>query len=313
MKLKLFSITGFITILTSFSLQAFPVTTTNNFGPESATASQQIFNAVQPVNNPAFASAGAINNITTRLSSSSHASRGLELKNPVVAPAFTYRTINDEAPGGFDGDELSGDIAFDAEVYNGLIAGILYGHTYRSSQNNLNTDEHMDSNAVSVYAAKRLFDLVNVGAAYNFATTDHRLSRAVVANLDRDSHGFTIFAGASSRKDKWSWGTTFSFGYVDDDYDQQKDLETGRFGWNGNVGYDFTKKLTIAAVLNYYDLVIQDRFPNTDIRDDDYWTIGPRITYYATERVTLHADFDSQFGYNDFSSHTLRVGADIAF
>jgi hypothetical protein len=311
MKLKLLTIAGLVTLLTSFSLQAFPVST-NSFGPESASSEQQIFNAVQPVNSPAFTSSSAIGDMVSRLGTSGP-SRGLQLKNPVVAPSLTYRTINDEAPGGFDGDEFSGDIAFDADVYNGLIAGILYGHTYRSSQNNLNTDEHMDANAVSAYAAKRLFDLVNAGVAYNFSTTDHRLSRAVVANLDRDSHGFSIFAGASSRKDKWSWGTTFSFGYVDDDYEQQKDLETGRFGWNGNVGYDFTKKLTIAAVVNYYDFVIQDRFPNTNIRDDDYWTIGPRILYYATDKLTFHADFDSQFGYSDISSHTLRIGADYAF
>jgi hypothetical protein len=278
---------------------------------ESATHEQQASNAVQPINSPSFSfSTSIIGLLQSRLTSSS---RGLEFQNPMVAPSFSYRTVNDESPGGFDGDEFSGDIAFDADIYNGLIAGILYGHTYRSAQNNLNADEHMDSNAVSAYAAKRFFDLVNAGASYNFATTDHRLSRAIVANLDRDSQGFSIFAGASSRKDKWSWGTTFSFGYTDDDYDQQKDLETGRFGWNGNVGYDLCKKLTVAVVVNYYDFVIQDIFPNTTIRDDDYYTLGPRLAYYATDNLTLHVDFDSQFGYSDMSSHTLRVGADIAF
>jgi hypothetical protein len=307
MKLKhLFLIAFTFTAAPSWAL----VVSTNQFAPESASAEQQSFNAVQPVNSPAFTSTSTI---LGRLASASTASRGLALKNPVVAPSFTYRTLNDEAPGGFDGDEFSGDIAFDADVYNGLIAGVLYGHTYRSSQNNLNTDEHLDANAVSVYAAKRFWDLVNTGASYNFATTDHRLSRGVTANLDRDSHGFSIFAGASSRKDKWSWGTTFSFGYADDDYVQQKDLETGRFGWNGNVGYDICKKVTLAAVVNYYDFVIQDTFPNSTVRDDDYYTIGPRIVYYHSDNLTFHADFDSQLGYNDMSSHTLRVGADIAF
>jgi hypothetical protein len=308
-QLKKLLVTGLL-IFTTLSLRA---SSNEVFSAEKVTPEQQQSNAVQPVSNPSVILFQSVVGVASSSVERSKSSRGLELKNPVLAPSFTYKTANDEAPGGFDGDEFSGDIAFDADIYNGLIAGVLYGHAYRHTKNNLHTDEHLDSNAISAYAAKRFFDLVNAGLSYNFATTDHHLSRGVTANLDRDSHGFGMFAGASSRKDKWSWGTTFSFGYTDDDYNVQKDLETGVFGWNANLGYDISKKLTVAAVLNYYDLVIQDVFPNSSIRDDDYWTIGPRIVYYASDRFTVHVDFNSMLGYNDFSSHTLRTGMTIAF
>jgi hypothetical protein len=281
----------------------------------SATEEQQIFTAVESVRGAPFNAFHAflVNAGRHHAHQSSFKSRGLELKSPMVYPSVTYKTLNDESFGGFDGDEVAGDISFDADIYSGLIAGIIYNHAYRSAQNDFNTDEHMNSNGVSLYGAKRLHDLVNVGASYNFTHADHRLSRGVTANLDCDSNGFILFGGLSNRSNKWSWGTTASFGYVSDDYVEQKDLETGRFAWNANVGYDFSKYVTLAGVINYYNIIFQNVFPGASIRDDDYYTLGPRILIYPNDSIVVHIDFDSMLGFNDISSHTLRTGMTIAF
>lgn len=280
---------------------------------DAATPEQQTQNAVQPMNNTSFGLMDSVSGLAGYLGGRSEESKGLQLKTPVVAPGFTYRWSSDDAVGGFAGDELSGGVAADADVYDGLIAGILYQRTYRGTQNLFGTSEHLDSNGVSVYGAKRFFNLLNVGLAYNFSDTEHRLTRAINVDLDRSSNGFSMFAGLSDHKGKWGWSTTTSFGFVRDDYRSQKDLDTGRFGWGGSLGYDITKLFTLSGAFSYYNYVIQDLFPNGSVRDDDYYTLGPRLTFYPKDNLTVHLDFDSMQGYKDLASYALRLGVDIGF
>ena len=283
-------------------------------GP-APTSEQQTQNAVQPVMSPTFAMANScINSSMSAITSrASEIRKGLQFKNPVLSPGVTYRSVNDSSPGGFGGNEFGGDISLDADVYDGLVMGVLYQHVYRGASNSTGTSEHLDSNGVSLYSAKRFYDLLNVGLSYNYANSYHRLSRAVTSNLDRDSHGFTMFAGLSDKKGKWSWSLTPSFGYVRDLYDQQKDLDTGRVSVDGSLGYDITKYVSLTAVFGYHNFPIQDTFPDTTIRDDDYWNIGPRLQFYPTDTLTVTLDFDSQEGYKDYKAYTLRVGVGIAF
>ena len=281
-------------------------------GGDLKSASQQQAEAVKQVSSPSFALMDTVVGLAGSLGNGPKA-KGLQFKNPMFSPVFSFSAISDDSPGGFDGEQYSGSLGLDADIYDGFITGVIYQHTYRESRNNLGTSERLDSNGVSLYGAKRFFDVLNVGLAYNYANSEHRLTRAVTANLDRDSNGFSMFAGASNRKGKWSWSTTTSFGYVNDDYEKQNTLETGRFGWGGSLAYDMTKKFTLGAAFGYYNFIFQDAFPNSTIRDNDYWTLGPRFQYFPNDRVTVNLDLESQQGYVDFSAYTLRLGVDIAF
>ena len=303
-----------IVLITAFCVPSLLWAGSNDIaqGGDLKSKEQQQSEAVKPTSSPTFGLMDTVIGLATP-SLSAGREKGLQFKNPVFSPAFTFSAISDDSPGGFDGEQYSGTVGLDADIYDGYIAGVIYQYSKRDSENNLGTSERLDSHGVSLYAAKRFFDALNVGLAYNYANAEHRLTRSVAANLDRDSHGFSMFAGASNRKGKWSWATTTSFGYTDDDYDQQITLGTGRFGWGGSLGYDVTKKFTAGAAFNYYNFVFQDAFPNTTIRDNDYWTLGPRFQYFLNDHVNINFDFESQQGYVDFSAYTLRLGADIAF
>ena len=239
--------------------------------------------------------------------------KGFEFKNPMLAPGVSYRRSDDGEPGGFGSNEYTGDIALDAEVWNGLIAGALYQHTHRGGSNDQGVSENLNSDGFSLYAAKRFFDILNAGLSYNFATTEHRLTRALNVNLDRNSNGFTTFLGLSDRIKEWSWSSTASFTYVNDNYEAQKDLDTGRFSWSSGLGYDFTKFFTLGAAFSYNNFVFQDIFPGGRIRDDDYWTIGPRARFYPCDNVTLNLDFDTEEGFAGIEAYVGRTGVDIAF
>jgi hypothetical protein len=279
---------------------------------EKASEKQQEANAVQTMNNPSFGMMDAVG-VGVGQGDLRNPKMGLQWKTPVVSPGFSLRTFSDDAAGGFDGDEYSANIGFDADIYDGLIAGVLYQRTHRSAVNALNTSENLNSDGISVYAGKRLFDILNLGLAYNFATAEHRLSRAVISNLDADSQGFTVFAGASDRKDKWSWSSTTSFAFVHDDYEQNESLNNGRFAWANTLGFDVTKEFTLGASFTYFNYVIQNVFFGAVARDNDYYTIGPRLTFYPSRDLVVHLDFDSQQNYRDYSAYTLRAGVDIGF
>ncbi len=268
---------------------------------------------VQPMNNTAFGQmnsvAGAFQSVTSR----SERSKGLQFRSPVLVPGFSYRATHDSTFGGFGGNELSGDLAFDADIYDGLIAGLLYQHSHREASNEIGVSEHLDSDGVSLYFAKRLFNILNLGLSYNHGEAEHRLTRAVKSNLDRSSDGYTLLAGISDKRGKWGWSTTTSFGYVNDDYDFRQTIQTGRFGWGGTLSYDISKKWTLGAAFSYYNYVLQDTFFGIAPRDDDYYDIGPRLSYYPTDQLGLKLGFDSQEGYESFSAYTLRLSCDIAF
>jgi hypothetical protein len=191
-------------------------------------------NAVQPTLNPAVSLTQGVSQSIANLQNRS-SSRGLQFKDPVFAPAVSLRLINDESPGGFYGDEFGQEFSFDADIYNGLIAGLFYQHTYRDAKNDAGTDEALDSHGTSFYLAKRLANLFNVGAAYNYVATDHGLSPGdtgnllpgISANLDRETQGFSFFGGLSDRKDKWSWSTMATAAFSLDDYSVQEILIPG--------------------------------------------------------------------------------------
>lgn len=315
MKKILFSIL-FAALCMAFVPQSVKASTNYYYdtgGAETATPEQQTENAVQSIANISLSladsSAGAA---MDALTSGRSESRGLQFKDPVISPNFGYRWMDDTSIGGFSSHEYNGGLTFDADLYDGWIAGVLYQHANRSGQNALGVSENLASDAASFYIAKRFIDFVNAGFSYNYASTEHRLTRAVQANLDRDSHGFNVFAGLSDHKKNWSWSTTVSYAHVHDDYSQQKDLITGRFGLGGTLGYDVTKEFTLGAAVTYYYLVQQDTFSGSP-RDNDYINLGPRFSFHPSDSITLRLDMDSMQGYTDVASYNVRAAVDIGF
>ncbi len=283
-----------------------------HFPSAPASPEQQTGNAVAPNLNPSFGLADTLGGVMGDLGNQS-ATHGLQWKSPVLSPTLTYRSYDDTSIGGFGGNEYSGDLAYDVDLYDGLILGGLYQHTYRGGTNAQGTSERLDADSGSLYLAKRFFDWINVGLAYQHAETEHRLTRAVTADLDRSSDGGSAFVGVSKRKGVWSGSLTTSFSYVHDDYAQQTDLDTGRISLMGALSADLVKEFSLGVAFAYHNFIFQDIFPNTSIRDDDYWTVGPRLRFYPTEEITVRLDFETQEGYKDVKAYTVRLGMDYAF
>ena len=272
---------------------------------------EQMAKTTEGPNNIAFRNA----NILTKDLSCQEQAKGLQVKDPVVAPSLDYQWTDDSSSGGFSGHEVSGSVALDADVWNGLILGVLYLHTHRDAESSFGISQHLDSDGVSLYAGKRFLDLLNVGLAYNYANTRDRLSRAIEYNMNRESNGGTAFVGLSDRKGKWSWSSTAGVVYVSDDYDSSliKDRTTSRLGFTNTLAYDVTKVFTLGAAGSYYNFFQQDLYTGISARDDDYWVVGPRFTFYPSEQLTVHFDFDSQQGYKDLTAYLFHVGVDISF
>lgn len=281
-------------------------------GPSAPpTGEQQGNNATTPTFNPSLTLSDSVGSTIGNLGD--FFSHGLQWKHPVLSPTVTYRSLDDTSSGGFAGNEFVGDLAFDVDVYDGLIAGLVYQRAHRGATNVVGTSERLDSNGASLFVAKRFFDLLNVGVAYQYTDSEHRLTRAVNMNLDRDGHGGSVFAGISKRKGQWSGALTSSFGYVRDDYAQQPDLDLGRFSLSGTATCDIVKEFAVGVGFSYNYFVVQDVWPNASVRDSDYWTIGPRLRFYPTEDITVRLDFETMEGYESYKALTVRLGLDFSF
>ncbi len=316
---KIIAVSGFVLTLSCLPASSWASGDTNTVGGvDFFTQQQQLAAAIQANTSRSF---NLVDGVMWYMMMARPSDRGLQFKTPTVSTAVSGTSFEDDSLGGLGGWEVGGELGLDVDIYDGLIAGLVYQHSFRDATGSFATGERRDSDGISFYLAKRFFDIFNTGLAYNFASSEHRLTGGTTANLDSDGHGFAGFAGISDRKvfwsksTKWNWATTTSFAYVRDDYSvsSNTDTDTGRFTWGGNLGYDVTKYFTLSGAFNYHNFVIMDSFNGIPGRDDDYWTLGPRLQFYPLDNVTVSLDFESMQGYADYSSYTLRLGASVVF
>jgi hypothetical protein len=275
---------------------------------------EEFGSATSSVQNPAIGQGSTASQTALDSLKPGPKTQGLQFRDPVVSPNFTYRNYHDSNfPGSFGGHEYSGDIALDADIYDGLVAGAMYQYLTRNGNNVTGTNEDMSSNGFSIFLAKRLIDLVNVGGAYNFASIDHDLTGTTVADLDRISNGFTAFAGVSDKFDAWYLSSTASFTYAHDGYDSQPDLDTGLISWSNEASYDVVEWFTAGIGFGYHYFAIQDTFPGVPKIDDDYWTVGPRFRFYPTDQLSVNLDLETQQDFKNYDSYMVRGGVSYAF
>jgi hypothetical protein len=293
-------------------VHAYPSDDTTSEPPP--TPEQQAAAATQPAANPAVSIGSTVVGGIVSVLSSSRTTRSLSFKDPLLSIGTTYRSTDDEGTGGFASNEVSGDVSFDFEIYNGLILGGLYQHTEREGQGDTTSFEDLASDAFSVYLAKRFWDAMNFGVAGNLVLSEHDITDTVpVVDLDRTSYGATVFVGASNKHGKWNWSTTPSLSIIRDDYHSFNDINTGVFNWMNTLSYDVNKWFTLGAAGSYTTFVIQEAFSNVPNRDSDYWNIGPRLRFFPCDRATINFEVDSQQGFINYTSLSVRLSAQLAF
>jgi hypothetical protein len=276
-------------------------------------SSEELWAATLSVENPGILLGTRSSRVSQQELEEAGKTQGFQFKDPVFSHGFTYRNDHDSSsPAGFHDDEYSADLGLDADIYDGWIAGALYSHMTREGHNSLRTRESLNANGFSIYAAKRFFELLNVGAAYNFMANEHRLRGTTAANLDSTSNGFTTFVGVSDKIDEWYLASTVSYVFAADDYDAQANLDTAMLSVSGQVDYDVNDWFSPGIYVSYNHYLQQDRFAGTSV-DDDYWAIGPRFQFFPTDDVTVHVDLETWEGYTGYSSYKIRIGLDYAF
>lgn len=281
--------------------------------PSASDSSADLGAATLSVDNPGILLGVGSTKASERALEGTGKTQGFQFKDPILSSGFSYRNSHDSStPSGFHADEYNGDVSLDADIYDGLIAGALATHMSRDGHNSLGTTESLNANGISLYLAKRFFELMNVGVAYNFMANQHRLAGTTAANLDSYSNGFTSFVGVSDKIDNWFLASTISFVYAHDDYDVQNNLDTGMLSAGGEVNYDVTDWFSPGIAFSYNRYLIQDTFSGSAL-DKDYWSVGPRLTFYATDAITVHLDGETWQGYTGYDSYKIRIGMDYAF
>ena len=282
---------------------------------EKSSIEEELGSAASGVNNPAVnAGSRVVGAAVASLTSGAPKSQGFQFKDPVISPSGTYRYYHDSStPAGFGGHDWSAEFSLDADIYDGLITGVFYQRLTRNGHNSTGTSEDLDSDSVSLYAAKRFIDLINAGAAYNLSIADHDLQGTAIASLDRTSNGFTAFTGVSDKLDDWFLSSTLSFTYAHDNYRVQPYLDTGLITLANEVSYDVVDFFTLGLAFSYNNFVIQDTFPGVTAVDDDYWMVGPRFRFFPTDELTVSLDLDTEEGFRHYDAYTVRVGCNYAF
>lgn len=239
---------------------------------------------------------------------------GFQFEWPTIGTDGSYKKFSDTSLGGFSGDEWDFNIFGDANIYDGLITGLSYGHTERWSDNGLGSSDRLHDDYGGLYIAKQFFNWWNVGATFNWTWEENRITGISPANLDNFTHGYTCYTGASYVKNQFSANTTVSFSYNIQEMDTTDNVfQTTAIVWSNNLGWRFHERWKATVNWAYSDLLQEDGFPGVPAGGTGFWTFGPRLNYKATDKLDITLGYAYTAGPANYTAHLVRLSLSYAF
>ncbi len=237
---------------------------------------------------------------------------GFRFRYPSMGSDASYKTFSDDSPGGFSGSDYSFSLSGDADVYDGWLAGVVYGHVDRQARDGNGTSSQTEDHYCTLYLAKQYFGFWNVGGYFLYDSSESRLTGATTLNLDSSTDGYTIYTGVSKAWGKFSASVTTSYVWnnqeVPTDY-----FQSLTFVWSNGVGYRITERWSAGFNGSFSITALPDGYVNSPIRDSQSWTFGPRLSYKATDRLSLSLSYGITDGPSQFNAQTIRLGVGYQF
>ena len=151
---------------------------------------------------------------------------------------------------------------------------------------------------------------MNVGASFAYISSDHEVGGT---DLDSDTISFNWFGGVSKTWNQFTASTTGSAIFTEEWFDKQS-LPTWTLAWSGSLSYRWHEKWRFAFNWWYNYVVDDDALTGSKPGgDSDYWMLGPRVDYQATDNVSVNLGYTYSDGPSHFNAQGLRVGVGVAF
>lgn len=229
---------------------------------------------------------------------------------PTVYTDYTYIDSDDTRSGAADGDTHSVSVGADVMTPSDLLLGFSYSY---SDTDLVGRDYSTgdDSHFFSLYAAKSVVPWLSAGVTAGYGTTSSDITIA---------RGFVGAGNSSTTTDTWSaspfvsvtWAsgplfisTTTGYQYTDYEAAGQHAVTV-----EGNAGYAVTDKLTVIAVIRYF----QELENEVDTGDDANWlTLGGSLGYALSEAAQAFAGYEYDLLNDSYDNWTLRGGVSVTF
>jgi long-subunit fatty acid transport protein len=102
--------------------------------------------------------------------------------------------------------------------------------------------------------------------------------------------------------------------FYDTEFFQKKGaLQTWSFNWSGSLAYRFVERWRLAFNWAYNYVFDDDTLGGAKPGDRDCWTVGPRLDFQATDKVSMNLGYSYADGPSHFNAQTVRVGVGIQF
>lgn len=239
---------------------------------------------------------------------------GLQFEWPTIGTDGAYKKFRDSSVGGYSGDEWDFNLFGDANIYDGLITGLSYGHTERWSGNDLGSSDRVHDDYGGLYIAKQFFNWWNVGTAFNWTWEENQITGVAPLNLDSFTHGYTAYTGASYVKNQFSANTTVSFSYSIQEMDATDNtFQTTAIVWSNNLGWRFHERWKATVNWAYSDLLQTDGYAGVPVGETGFWMFGPRLNYKATDKLDVNLGYTYTAGPASYTAHTIRLALSYAF
>jgi opacity protein-like surface antigen len=231
--------------------------------------------------------------------------------NPTLFVEYNYINTSDDRRLGSDADTHSFMIGGDFSTVWDLLIGGIYTYTDQDlNSSGARSDSDIESHYFALYLAKTFMNFLNVGVVGTYGTTDiHTQQRnpSDSFNSDIDTWSVSPFVGASHTWGAFSAGLNATYMWAD----SQNNSE--RFATTLTLSYAVTEQLVLSTSARYNIVTDSPNLQGPLTEDDDWLTVGGKISYRITDMVTLYAGYEYDALMEHLENHSARGGISLTF
>lgn len=232
---------------------------------------------------------------------------------------YAFGSNQDKRNGGFDNNFNSYTVGADTLYNNNTLWGLM--GNYNEAQDHQLGNDNRDTTkswTYSLYVSQPINEWMSWGTSFSYGTSEIK-TKNVAGSTDADSYVIAPYLAMIKQIDKLtlSFSPAYVLGYQELDYPTGNvpNDDTGLMGravLMGRAAYALTEKLSIAANLNFNQVLHNHGLDGVVDNDHQWWTTGAKLGYKFTSNLSGSVGYSTEFD-SDYDSDIWSMGLAYMF
>jgi hypothetical protein len=223
----------------------------------------------------------------------------------------------DRRQGGFDNYFNTYTVGADAMYNDTTLWGFMGIVDDEQGHSGTGGRDRIDSDTYSLYMSRPISEWMSWGTSFSYGSAETKI-RGSQGYTDTETYVVAPYLTMMTQLDKLglSLSPSYVLGYQDVDYPQGSDDDKslmGKMVLMGRASYALTDKLSIAANLNFNQVLHNHALDNEYDTDQNWFTTGAKLNYNFTENLSGSFGYSTNLDSSNFDSKIWTFGLCYGF